>query len=81
MQEDEEDSLIQDKATMKRVPTCDGWGEVQTILNEYRETAFADLVHMIRFCAKLPPSETHYNRMDHIITRAFKTLSWPNQEL
>ena len=67
MPEDEEGSLIQDKATLKHVATCDGWGEVQTILNEYRETAFTDLVYMIRFCAKLQPTETCYNRMDPII--------------
>ena len=56
MPEDEEGSLIQDKSTLKRVSVCDGWREVQTILDEYRETAFSDLVYMIRICAKLPPS-------------------------
>ena len=72
MPEDEEGSLIQDKATMRRVTTCDGLREVQNILNEYRETAFSDLVYMIRICAKIPPSETYYKRVDHIIARAIK---------
>ena len=70
--EDEEGSLIQDKSTLRRVSVCDGWREVQTILDEYRETAFSDLVYMIRICAKIPPTETHYNRVDRIIIRAFK---------
>ena len=72
MPEDEEGSLIQDKSTLRRVSVCDGWREVQTILDEYRETAFSDLVYMIRICAKLPPTETHYNRVDRIILRAFR---------
>ena len=67
-----EGSLIQDKATLRRVAACDGWRQVQSILNAYRETAFTDLVYMIRICAKIPPTETHYNRMDRIIIRAFK---------
>ena len=80
MPEDEEGSLIQDKATLRRVSVCDRWREVQTILDEYGETAFGDLVHMIRICAKLPP--THYNRVDRIIARAFKSPSpWFKQEL
>ena len=73
MPEDEEGCLIQDKATLRRVATCDGWRQVQTILDAYRETAFTDLVYMIRICAKIPPTETHYNRMDRIIIQAFKT--------
>ena len=75
MPEDEEGSLIQDKATLKRVSVCDGWREVQTILDEYRETAFSDLVYMIRIYAKLPT--THYNRVDRIIVRAFRNNESP----
>ena len=82
MPEDEEGSLIQDKSTLRRVSVCDGWREVQTILDEYRETAFSDLVYMIRICAKLPPTNAYYNRVDRIIARAFKTPSpWFKQEL
>ena len=72
MPEDEEGSPIQDKATLRRVAACDGWRQVQTILDAYRETAFTDLVYMIMICAKIPPTETHYNRVDRIIIRAFK---------
>ena len=72
MPEDEEGSLIQDKATLRRVATCDGWRQVQSILDAYRETAFTDLVYTIMICAKIPPTETHYNRVDRIIIRAFK---------
>ena len=80
MPEDEEGSLIQDKATLRRVSVCDGWREMQTILDENGETAFDDLVYMIRICAKLPP--TNYNRVDRIIARALKTPSpWFKQEL
>ena len=80
MPEDEDGSLIQDKATLRRVSVCEGWREVQTILDEYGETAFGDLVHMIRICAKLPT--THYNRVDRIIAQAFKSPSpWFKQEL
>ena len=70
--EDEEGNLIQDKATLRCVAACDGWREVQTILDAYRETAFTDLVYTIMICAKIPPTKMHYNRMDHIIVRAFK---------
>ena len=72
MSEVEEGCLIQDKATLRRVAACDGWRQVQTILDAYRETAFTDLVHMIRIYAKIPPSETYYNRLDRIIIRAFE---------
>ena len=68
---DEEGSLIQDKAILRRVAACDGWRQVQTILDEYRETAFTDLFYMIMICAKIPPTEMHYNRVDRIIVRAF----------
>ena len=72
MPEVEEGCLIQDKATLRRVAACDGWREVQTILDAYRETTFTDLVYIIMICAKIPPTESHYNRMDRIIVRAFK---------
>ena len=82
MPEDEEGSLIQDKATLKRVSGCNGWREVQTILDDYRETAFNDLVYLIRICANLPQTNAHYNRVDRIIARAFKSPSpWFKQEL
>lgn len=45
MPEDEKGSVIQDKAMLERVVACDGYREVQTILNTYRETAFSDLVY------------------------------------
>ena len=41
-------------------------------MDEYRETAFSDLVYMLRFYARIPPTETQYNRVDRIILRAFK---------
>ena len=59
MSEGEEVSVIQDKGTLKQAATCQEWREVQTILDDYRETVFSDLVYMIRFCAKLHPSEPH----------------------
>ena len=71
MPEDEVGCLIQDKATLRRRRMA-ARRQVQTILDAYRETAFTDLVYMIRICAKIPPSETHYNRMDRIIIRAFE---------
>ena len=79
MPEDEQGSLIQDKATLRRVATCEVWQEVQTILNEFRETAFSDLVYMIRIYAKIPPTKTHYNRVDRIISRAFKSYDRRNE--
>ena len=73
MPEDEEGSLIQDKATLRRVARCDGWRQVQSILDEYRENAFNDLVYTIRLCAKLQPHQgPSYNRVERIILRAFK---------
>ena len=80
MPRDEEGSVIQDKATLKCVTACQGWRDVQTILGEYREMAFSDLVYMIRICTKIHRSEPYCNRMDYIITLAFKTSSWLSQE-
>ena len=52
MPEDEEGSVIQGKATLKRFAACDGYQQVQTILDAYQETAtFSDLIYRIQFCS------------------------------
>ena len=45
MPEDEEGSVIQDKVMLKRVADCEGWRQVQTLCNDYGETAISDLVY------------------------------------
>ena len=60
MPEDEEGSVIQDKAMLERVATCEGFREVQHILNEYGETAFSDLVYdLYRYARNYPSKEQH----------------------
>ena len=56
MRGDEEGSVIQDKAMLERVAACEGFREVQNILNEYRETAFSDLVYDLYLYTRNYPS-------------------------
>lgn len=63
MPEDEEGSVIQDKAMLERVATWGVYREVQTLLNDYGQTAFGKLVHRIVFCARIYPSEEKYLKL------------------
>ena len=41
-------SLIQDKDTMQRIVECDGYREVRSILDNYYESYFRDVIFIIR---------------------------------
>lgn len=72
MPEDEEGSLIQEKAMLEPVSECDSYREVQTILDTYRETAFSDQVYEIRYSAINCPSK------DQLFTYCYIKMKGPS---
>lgn len=78
MPEDEEGSVIQDKAMLERVAACEGFREVQHILNEYGETAFSDLVYVLYRYARNYSSEAqhlyiHYTEKERDLILSHRT--------
>ena len=51
---------IQDKAMLKRVAACEGWRQVQTLCNDYGETAFSDLVYELQDHTKMRFYDNNY---------------------
>ena len=82
MPEDEEGSLIQDKAMLKCVAAGEGWRQVQTLVNDYGETAFSDLVYELSDHAKICLSDEnyinlYYTQKERSIIRSFRNTLQP----
>ena len=82
MPEDEEGSEIQYKAMLKRVAACEGWREVQTLVDDYGETTFSDIVYELSSHAKICLSDEnylnlYYTQKESSIIRSFRNTLQP----